>query len=222
MTISFIRSIILYLFVCVSMRLMGKRQVGELQPFELVIAIMMSDLATIPMQDSATPLLHGIIPILSILLLQTLLSLSSFKSRRLRHFFNGRPRTLIENGVIKIENLRKELFTIADLTSSLRYEGYDDITTVQMAVLETNGNLSIIPKAEPNEHSLALIIDGQVEHTNLKVLGKNIEWLNATLKKHGTTEPESVFYACTIPGGKLFWQTYNEKVFIANGKGASK
>lgn len=222
MTISFVRSIILFSFAYISMRLMGKRQVGELQPFELVIAIMLSDLATIPMQNPSIPLLHGIIPILTTLLLQMILSITSFKCRKLRHLFNGRPRTLIENGVIKIENLQKELFTIADLTSSLRYEGYEDITTVQMAVLETNGNLSIIPKAEPNEHSLSLIIDGHLEHANLNILRKNIEWITSILKKKNIPNIESVFYACTLPGGKVFLQTYEEKKYIYEGKGKSK
>ena len=237
MIISFIRSIILYILVCFAIRMMGKRQIGELQPFELVVAIMVSDLATVPMQDSSTPFLHGVIPILTILFMQLLFSFASFRNRRVRHFLNGRPRTLIENGVIKIENMRKELYTLADLTSSLRYEGYEDITTVHMAVLETNGQLSVIPNADnkpaiasmlsgnkkaqeaiqQDGHPLALIVDGQIEHTNLKEIGRNVKWLEKLLKSNGTPGTDYVFYACTIPGGKVFWQTYNEKTFVRDG-----
>lgn len=148
MFIVLIRTIILYLLVILSMRLMGKKQVGELEPFELAITIMISELASLPMQDSRIPLLHGIVPILTLLILQNLFSLIQLKSEKIRSLINGEPSILIEKGKIDFQELKNQRFNINDLMEELRLQGYYDLENIEYAILETSGQLSIIPKTE--------------------------------------------------------------------------
>ncbi len=148
MFIVLIRTIILYLLVILSMRLMGKKQIGELEPFELAITIMISELASLPMQDSRIPLLHGIVPILTLLIVQTMLSIVQLKSEKLRSIITGEPSLLIENGKINFKELKNQRFSINDMMEELRLQGYYDLQSVEYAILETSGQLSIIPKTE--------------------------------------------------------------------------
>lgn len=148
MAISFYRTIILYLIVVVSLRIMGKRQIGELQPSELVIAIMISDLATIPMQETGIPLASGVIPIVTLIVLEVLSSFWSLKSKKFRTFATGRPSMLVENGQPNIVEMRRLRFNYDDLMEELRLWGLNDISEVQYAILETGGQLSIILKEE--------------------------------------------------------------------------
>ena len=148
MIITFIRTIILYLLVVFSMRIMGKRTIGELQPYELVIDIMISDLASVPMQSTDFPLLSGIIPILTLITLEVFMSYVSLKSRKFRKFLCGEPTTVIKNGEINYENLKSLRIAHTDLLEELRQEGCDDVKEVKRAVLETNGKLSVLLKEE--------------------------------------------------------------------------
>lgn len=148
MIITFIRTIILYLLVVFSMRIMGKRTIGELQPYELVIDIMISDLATVPMQSTDFPLLSGIIPILTLITLEIFMSYLSLKSRKIRRVLCGEPTTVIKNGEINYKNLKKLRFAHTDLLEELRQGGCDDVKEVKRAVVETNGKLSILLKKE--------------------------------------------------------------------------
>lgn len=148
MGISFIRTIILYFLVVVSLRIMGKRQIGELQPSELVVAIMVSDLATIPMQDTRIPLLAGAIPILTLIILEVILSFISMKNKKFREFVSGKPSILVHNGQIVQDEMDKQRFTREDLLEELRMAGCDDITEIQYAVLETTGNIGLILKKD--------------------------------------------------------------------------
>lgn len=144
MVITFIRTVILYVLVVISMRIMGKRTIGELQPNELVIAIMISDLASIPMQSTDAPLLSGIIPILTLITVEVLLSFASLKSKKFRKILCGKPVEVIKNGNINTANMKSLRFSRTDLTEELRLGGCDDIKQVKSAVVETNGRLSII------------------------------------------------------------------------------
>jgi uncharacterized membrane protein YcaP (DUF421 family) len=178
--VAFVRTLILYIIVIVVMRMMGKRQIGQLQPFELVVAIMISELAAVPMQDTRIPLINGIVPILTLLLAQIALSFISLKSTKARALICGKPSILINNGRINESVLRNEMYTLNDLLEQLRSKDVANIADVEFAILETNGQLSVIPKSQkrpvtpkdlniPTNYEglpLDLIIDGDVIHNN--------------------------------------------------------
>ena len=146
MAISFIRTVILYLLVITGLRIMGKRQIGEMQPSELVVAIMISDLAAIPMQEVGIPLMSGIIPILTLIVMEILLSQLSLKNKKFRRLMTGKPNVIIHNGKILKDEMKKIRFNMDDLNEQLRIQGYTGISEINFAILETNGQLSIIPK----------------------------------------------------------------------------
>ena len=146
MFILIIRTFFLYFAVIFIMRMMGKKQIGELEPFELVIALMISELATFPMQDIRIPILHAIIPIITLLFLQVATSFIELKSERARKILTGTPSILIKNGKIDIAELRYQRFNINDLLEELRLKGYFNLSDIQYAILETSGELSILPK----------------------------------------------------------------------------
>ncbi len=220
MLISFIRTAILYLLVIIVMRIMGKRQIGELQPFELVIAIMISDLAAVPMQNTGVPLVNGIIPILTLLMAQLLFSYIGLKSTKGRAIISGRPTILIENGKLKEKELRKEMFTINELLEQLRIKNISNIADVEFAVLETNGQLSVIPKSQKRPLSpedlniqteyegipLVLIVDGNINTENLKTAKLDEKWLSDELKKFGIENIKDVLFASLDSSGSLYFQ----------------
>lgn len=197
MLITFTRAIVLYLIVLIVMRLMGKRQIGELQPFELAISIMIADLASVPMTELGIPLTNGIIPILGLLVMDLLISWLNMKSLNFRKIVCGKPSILIYRGKIDEKLLRKERFTINELQERLRGDNIFDIADVEYAILETNGEISVITKPEKNSVTLEdmkiqakytgipydLVVDGKVMHKNLKAIGKDEKWLDNELKK---------------------------------------
>lgn len=215
-----IRTIILYLLVVIVMRCMGKRQIGQLQPFEFVVAIMISDLATIPMQNTKEPLSHGAIPILTLLSSQLILSFLSIKSYHARNLICGTPKILIENGKIIQNNLINEVYNLSDLLEQLRIKNVPNISDVEFAILETNGELSIIPKSQkrpltpsdmniPTEYEgipFPLVIDGRLIHLNLKKLDLSKEWLETELKKFGIQNYKDAFFVSIDSNGNLFFQ----------------
>ena len=148
MAISFFRTIILYIVVVLVVRMMGKRQVGQLDPVELVVTIMISELATIPMQETGIPLLSGLVPICTIAILEIGFALISLKNKRLRRIMTGKPSILIHNGKMMVDEMRSIRFNRDDLMEALRLQGYANIGDVNYAVLETNGMLSVIPKKD--------------------------------------------------------------------------
>lgn len=154
MFIVFIRTAILYILVVLVMRLMGKRQIGELQPYEFVITMMISDLASLPMQDTRLPLLLGIVPILTLLLLKTLLSQLQLKSQFTRKVIEGEPSILIYKSKINYKALKSQQINIDELMEEIRLLGYFDLEEIQYAILETNGRISILPNSS-NEGSLS-------------------------------------------------------------------
>lgn len=222
MFIVLIRTVILYLIVIVSMRLMGKKQIGQLEPFELAIAIMISELASLPMQDTRIPLIHGIIPIATLLVLQTILALIQLKSEKMRSILSGKPSILIKSGKIDISELKNEKFNINDLMEELRLQGYYDIEDIEYAILETSGQLSVIPKTElsnvtksdlnitAKQDSLpvTLILNGRINKENLKIINKDETWINAQLKQNKIPSIKNVFLALMDSKGKFYYQCY--------------
>ena len=204
---------------------MGKKQIGELEPFELVIALMISELATFPMQDIRIPILHAIIPIISLLFLQVATSFIELKSERARRIFTGTPSILIRKGIIDIAELRYQRFNINDLLEELRLKGYFNLSDIQYAILETSGELSILPKTEISNATKAdlnmnvtqeslpipLIMDGIINHKNLKLLEKDEFWLNKILKEHDIKDAKDVFLGIIDSKSKFFYQLKERK-----------
>lgn len=191
-----VRTIILYLFIIIGIRLMGKRQVGELEPSELVMSLIIADLAAVPMQDYGIPLLTGLIPILALLALTMMLSVLTMRSLKLRTLLCGRPSIIIRQGVLDVQEMHRNRLTVDELLEELRGNGYTDPSQVYYAILETNGLLSVLPRAAqkpPNneqlarnvpEHELPLVLvsDGKILDYNLSLLGHDRGWLERQLK----------------------------------------
>ena len=221
MLVLFVRALILYFVVIVAMRIMGKRQIGQLQPFELAIAIMISELAAVPMQNTGIPLINGLIPIVTLLIAQIAMSLISMKSIKARAIICGKPSILIENGKINENELRKEMYTMNDLLEQLRIQSISNIADVEYAILETNGQLSVIPKSQkrpvnpqdlslPTKYeglSLDIVIDGKVILKNLEKAGLDENWLNEELNKKGISSLNKVIFASLDTEGGLYYQT---------------
>jgi len=236
MLVVFVRALVLYFIVVVVMRIMGKRQIGQLQPFELAIAIMISELAAVPMQDTGIPLIHGIIPILTLLIAQLLMSFLTLKSIRARAIICGKPTIMIDKGKIKEDALRKELYTLNDLLEQLRINNFPSVADVEYAILETNGQLSVIPKAEkrplsPDDMgivakqegiSIDLIIDGHILSENLQIAEKSRQWLLGELQKNGISEPKEVLFASLDDSGSLFIQPHDKGGGSAKGGNGTK
>lgn len=214
------RTVILFSLVVAVMRLMGKRQIGQLQPYELAVLIMVSALAAIPMEDIGIPLLNSIIPIVLLFSFQVFVSYASQKSERVRAVISGRPSVVIKNGVIAEEVMRELHMNMSDLLELLRIAGSPNISTVEFAIFETNGELSVIPKSQcrpltPRDMGIAttyegiphpLVIDGNINYENLGKCGLNEQWLREELSKFGITDPREVFFASLDTGGNLFFQ----------------
>ena len=212
MLITFIRSIILYILVLVVMRLMGKREIGQLQPFELAIAIMIADLATIPMSEIGIPIINGIIPILGLLVMHLTISYINLKSVKLRGLICGKPSILIYRGKINEDIMIKERFTINELQERLRTNNISSISDVEYAILETSGQISVIEKpnkrnTKPEDFNIMpeyegmsydLVIDGVIMYENLKILNKDYKWLKNQVNKF-KIEPEDALLV-TING----------------------
>lgn len=197
MILSYIRTILLYLILITVIRLMGKRQIGQLEPSEFVVTMLVADLAAIPMQDGAISLLSGLIPILTVLGMELILSTLSMRSIHLRKLLCGKPVILIENGKIIQENLRRTHVTLDELSGHLREKDVLEMQAVQYAILETNGNLSVFPypaekpatakdaqiRAKPQYLPVTVISDGCVLHENLKRAKKDGAWLQRVLQE---------------------------------------
>lgn len=223
MLVVFIRTIILYILVVIVLRIMGKRQIGQLQPFELVVAIMLSDLASVPMQNTGIPLINGIIPIVTLLFLQIALSYINLKSEKARGIICGKPSIVIQNGKIDEDQLRKLQYSLNDLLEQLRSKDCVRIADVEFAVLETNGQLSVIPKSQkrpvtPSDLNIKtqyeglptnLIIDGVVNHDNLKKVNLTEDWLKKELKKFGFKDIRNILFCCLDTDGSLYFQKRN-------------
>ena len=217
MLISFLRTLILYIVLVLTVRLMGKRQIGEMEPAEFVVTMLIANLAAIPMQDSAIPLLSGLVPILVILGLELVLAVATMRSIRIRNIFCGKPVILMENGKIIEKNLKKTRVNLDELTMHLREKDIFDLTTVKYAILETNGQVSALlyAKAAPaaakdagirvkdTELPVTLISGGRLLEENLALSGKSRAWLDETLHRHGCTV-RAVLLLTVDKGGRVY------------------
>lgn len=220
MILIMIRTFILFILVVIALRIMGKRQIGKLQPYELVIIIMLAELAALPMADNRFPLMVGIIAIVTLAFAQVLISYTSLKSQWFRGFICGSPSILIENGKIVEQELNKLRYNINDLLEQLRAKNFADISDVEYAILETSGDISVIPKSQkrpvnpadlniPTEYEgmpVTLIIDGFVFEKSLKKLNLTEQWLRDELKKFGIQDFKQVLLASLDTQGNLFYQ----------------
>ena len=219
----FFRSLILYGIVVLVVRVMGKRQIGQLQPFELVIAIMLADLASAPVDDVGVPLIKGVVPIFALAFAQIIISFLLLKSERFRTLIGGSPSILIENGVLQQKKLEQLRINLNDLLEQLRSQNIANIDDVEFAILETNGNLSVFPKVDkkaptledlniqgkPESIPVTLIMDGQIMYKNLKKAGQDLNWLLGQIKNLGL-DRKSVFFA--------YLDTQNQLKVIAKQK----
>ena len=223
MLITFIRAIILYIVVLIVMRLMGKREIGQLQPFELAISIMIADLASVPMSELGIPLTNGIVPILALLVIYMIISILNMKSVNFRKIMSGKPAILIYRGRIDEKALRKESITINELQERLRVDNIFNLGDVEYAILETNGELTVIQKPEkraltPQDLNINpeyegipydLVVEGKIMHENLKTLGKDEIWLEKQLKKFDANTKNTL--VATIDGKGNFFCQKKEK-----------
>ena len=155
MIITITRTIILYIFVTLGIRLMGKRQIGEMQPNELVVTLLISETAAIPLQDTTQPILNGLVAIFVLVILEIMISVLSMKSRFMRKIMNGKSAVIIKNGVIDQQMMKSVRMTVLDLVELLRGQDVFDISTVAFAVLEVNGNLSVLLKSAEQPATVA-------------------------------------------------------------------
>ena len=225
MTILFIRTIIIYALVVFALRLMGKRQIGELQPSELVVAIMISDLATMPMSDVSVPLVYGIVPIFTLVICEIGISFLCLKSETVRVIFNGKPQILVKDGRLQPGEMLHARVNTDDLLEELRKVGYFSLKDVDTVILETGGNITVIPSASartPSAEELNLpsmqpklsyiyIADGKVRHSELKRSGKDEKWLNKVLKKRGVKTPEEVFILTEDGAENMYFQKKEDR-----------
>ncbi len=207
MGVSFVRTVIVFVLLMFSLRIMGKRQLGELEPIELTVTVLISNLASQPLQDTGTPLIYGIIPVLTLLASQVLVSGVSVKYNRVRRFLCGKPSILIDNGKIVQSEMRRNRISLDELYVELRAKDVTDISTVRHAILETNGTLSVLLYAgetpvTPNVMGLSVsdpglpisvICDGRVLTENLRLLKKTDGWLQGELANRRIDSPKNVY-----------------------------
>ncbi|MBO5448031.1 MAG: DUF421 domain-containing protein [Ruminococcus sp.] len=215
MFIVFFRAVILYFIIIFSVRLMGKRQIGELQPSELVITILMSNIATLPVEDISIPMLIGIVPIFTLVCLDVIFSHLSMHFRGLRKAFSGSPKIIISNGRIDQKVLKDLRFTADDLMESLRSMQIFDINEVQLAIVETTGKISVCQKKEfmpvtckdmdikhsESDPPVMVINNGERSPAALKFLGLDPAWLDGILKKERIRD-EDIFIMTADTEGK--------------------
>ena len=197
MILSYLRKILLYLTMIVVIRVMGKRQIGQMEPSEFVVTMMIANLATIPMEDDGIALFSGLVPICVILGTELVLSFLNLKSSRIRKLLCGKPVILIENGKVLQQNLRKTRISLDELTGHLREKDVLDLKSVQYAILETNGNLSVFPYPKEQPASardagiqvrqqflpITIISDGELIKENLTIAGKDMHWVKRVLEQ---------------------------------------
>ena len=225
MFIILIRTIFLYALVIFVIRLMGKRQIGELQPYEFVITIMISDLAALPMQDTRLPLILGVIPILTLLFIKTVLSLIQLKSQKARKILEGEPCILINRGKINFETLKRQQINLDELMEEIRLAGYFDLSEIEFGILENNGQMSFLTSTKSSDGSsdsqntssskprlpIIYVLDGRINRNALTSGNKTDEWVQNELRKHKVNSIKDVLIAMADTKGKFIYQLHNDK-----------
>ena len=221
MSIMLIRSIIIYLFVLIVIRLMGKRQVGEMQPFEFVITLIIADLACIPMAELAVPLVHGLVPIFSLLILHFFICFLSRKSMKIRYLISGRPAVVVSPNGINYNQLKKLNMTLDDLIEAMRGCDVFNFEDIAYAIVETNGNLCVIKKAsvepatredlgvkiEQNALPVNIIMDGKIMKENVAMVNIDNKFIDECLKKANIKRIKDVLLFTLDNNGNCFIQS---------------
>ncbi|WP_028561829.1 DUF421 domain-containing protein [Paenibacillus pinihumi] len=221
-TVIILRTIFIYFVVYIVLRLMGKREIGKLTIFDLVISIMIAEIAVIVLEDTKRPLSEEILPIAVLMVLQIGIAWLTLKSRKMRLLFDGKPSILIEKGKLNRDEMKKQRYNLDDLLVQLREKNTVRLSDVEFAILETSGKLSVIKKEQEKQSAkyqtdvhfprnyrfedlpVPLVMDGEVQEENLLKLGRNRFWLKKELKKHDVSDTKSVLL-CTIDHkGRLF------------------
>lgn len=229
-----IRSVIIYAVVLMLIRMMGKRQIGEMQPFELVITLVIADLATIPMAETALPLIHGVIPLLTIVCVHYLLSFIARKSLKFRKLLNGKPIIVVNPDGIDFEALQSLNMNFNDLMEALRTCDYFNVEEVLYAIVQTNGSLTVVPRAvyapltandmniEKDESALPIIIvsKGKIVKENLTISKLQEEDIQNALEKANAGAIKDVMFATIDNNGKMYIQPY-KKSYISFESGLS-
>lgn len=215
-----LRSIIIYSIVLFAVRVMGKRQIGDMQPFELVATLIIADLACIPMSDVSIPIFYGLVPLLSLVVLHHVLTLLNRKSVLMRKVFNGRPIIVISGGSIDYLAMKSLNMTLNDLTEGLRCAGYFDIAQIEYAIVETNGNISVLPKmqacpvtngdmhitADESALSIILVNDGKMLKDNLEYLSIDEGFVKRIMKSQNTKQIKDILILSASKNGDVFFQ----------------
>lgn len=218
-----LRSILIYSIVLFLIRLMGKRQIGEMQPFELVITLIIADLATIPMAEPAIPLIHGIIPLITLVCLHFVLSIITNKSLWFRKFINGKPVIIIGPNGIDIKAMKKLNMNFNDLQEALRGCNYFNLEEVLYAIIQTNGTLTVVPRApfaplcandigiDKDEACLPILIisKGKLLKDNAMLANIDYEYLEKTLKNSKSNSISNIMFATINQHGKMYIQPYS-------------
>ena len=219
MAIVFVRTLIIYFALVLIMRILGKRQLGEMELSEFVVAALIADLASHPLQDIGIPMINGLVPIVTLFCCEVLISGVAMKNIRLRALLFGKPSMLVEKGKIKQHEMKKNRFTTDELMEELRNQGYLDISAVEYAVLETDGRLSVIPypsespvkpsqlkiEAEDKGYPVVVISDGHVIRSNLRLVGRDMNWLKKRLAALGVKDAEQVFLMTVNSAGQVYY-----------------
>lgn len=215
----FLRTVLIYFVVFLMLRLMGKREIGKLSLFDLVISIMIAEIAVFVLEDSSKPLMDGIVPMATLVIIQIIIAFITLKSRTVRILFDGRPSVLINKGMIDREEMKKHRYNLDDLMLQLRQNKIMNVADVEFAVLEPSGKLSVVERevketAEVNDGvkgairyeglPLPLIMDGKVQDENLEKIGKTRFWLKNQLQVKGARDFKEVFYCSIDHRGRMF------------------
>ena len=206
------RTLILYAALSAAMRLLGKRQIGEMEPQEFVTTLLISEVASVPMQDMDIPLFHGLAPVAILFLTEYLLSLLALKRRRLRLVFAGKPELVVREGKILEKTLRKNRVTLDELLIRLREAGENDVTALKYVILETDGTLSVVKNGgEEGRDGLfrLLIAEGKINRSELKDAGRDEKWLRSAAKERGLGIRE-IFYFALADSGRIVCQKKGE------------
>lgn len=223
MILSYLRTLVLYLVLILVIRLMGKRQIGQMEPAEFVVTMLVANLASIPMQDGGIPLFSGLVPILTVLGVELVLSWGTLRSTAFRQLLCGKPVILIDNGRIVQNRLRQTRITLDELMGHLRAKDVLDVRQVQFAILETDGTVSVFPypqerpasardagqKAAPQNLPVTLIEDGVLLRQNLALSGRDEAWVRRTLGEHGAAQEDTFLLA--VAGGQVIFIPKEER-----------
>ncbi|WP_240376462.1 DUF421 domain-containing protein [Bacillus piscicola] len=210
-TIAF-RTVIIYFFLLLTLRMMGKREIGDISVLDFVVSIMFAELAVISIEDTKEPLIKTVIPIVILLMIQVTLAFLSLKSERVRHLLDGKPTFLIKNGQIDEKAMKKQRYNFDDLLTQIRQQNVKDISDVEFAVLEPSGDLSVFEKEEGEQtfFPLPLIIDGKVQADHLQKAKKDELWLRRELRKAGIMHIHDISYCALHGDGVLYIDLHDE------------